>query len=115
MMNIRHKRSCSAWILLLVFVPMLLMSSLHHHNAVTEHVCYECLHHIHHAGHLSGASSSIDNCVLCQFQGLPFVAASAVVLSVFSIFIFYVSYFVDKMHVSTVKGRQSSRAPPYNL
>lgn len=71
--------------LLGVFVPMLLMVSLHTHadSSVAEDTCVECLHHVHHQGHLSSAGAHIEQCVLCQLATVPFCAAATLVLSIF--------------------------------
>ena len=79
--NCRH---IASWLLLAVFVPMLVLSSLHVHedgaaSAVTE--CADCLHHSCH-GHLTQMATWAHDCVLCQFLTLSFVATAAVTLLV---------------------------------
>lgn len=80
----KSRRRWSAWVLIAVFLPMLALSSLHHHpldcNMQTE--CYDCVHHIQHAGHISAATHSVDHCVLCHFLMLTYVVGTMVVLSV---------------------------------
>lgn len=70
------KRHIASWVLLVVFVPMLLISSLHIHESVadSEYSCMECVHHVCH-GHLTQQSAHLHDCVLCQFLTLTFVAA----------------------------------------
>ena len=74
-MGIRLRRKISAWVLLSVFVPMIFMAAVHRHDLGGDHAnaCYSCLHHIPHPGHLSGADASCHQCVLCQFNSLPYV------------------------------------------
>ncbi|MBR1643993.1 MAG: hypothetical protein IJ684_01295 [Bacteroidales bacterium] len=79
-------RSTFAWILLSVFVPMLLLSSLHRHAVRGEAECAACVQHLPHAGHFSQAASVVDDCLLCQFLSLPYVPAQAAVLAVFPLF-----------------------------
>ena len=67
-----HRRR-SAWLLLAVFVPMLLFSSLHHHAEPSQVACSECVQHLTHAGHLSAASIGWDHCLLCQLLTLTFL------------------------------------------
>lgn len=61
---------------------MLLMVSLHTHSAdsVAEQTCVECLHHVHHHGHLSSSAAQISHCVLCQLTTVPFCPAATLVL-----------------------------------
>jgi hypothetical protein len=75
------RRQFASWVLLAVFVPMLLLSSLHVHGVSTtdETPCAECVQHQCH-GHLAQLSFSVHQCVLCQFLVLSFVAAPMLVV-----------------------------------
>ena len=66
----------ASWLLLAVFVPMLLLSSVHIHGyeQSADDVCTECVHH-QCGGHLGQQTVSMDNCLLCQFLTLPMAAA----------------------------------------
>ena len=80
-----NRRHIASWLLLAVYVPMLLFSSLHVHEdgaaaAVTE--CADCVHHNCH-GHLTQMATWTHDCVLCQFLTLIFVATAAVTLLIF--------------------------------
>ncbi|MBO6125903.1 MAG: hypothetical protein J6P55_08650 [Bacteroidaceae bacterium] len=80
-----RKRYIASWVLLAVFLPTLLLSSLHihHESEANEISCNECVqHHCH--GHLSQLSDSMHHCVLCQFLTLTFVAGSACAVVFFS-------------------------------
>ena len=82
------KRHIASWVLLAVYVPMLVFSSLHIHEShySADAACAECVaHHCH--GHIGQTDVSSDDCVLCQFLSLTFVAAATAVAS----FIFNVS------------------------
>lgn len=76
-MNVMTKRHISAWLLLSVYLPMLLLSSLHIHDAGQEGeaTCHECVQHQCH-GHLSQFSGDLHQCVLCQILTLSFVATA---------------------------------------
>lgn len=66
------KRHISAIVLLAVFLPMLVLSSLHVHpetHLEDEH-CEECMHHVPHAGHMGSQTTCSFDCVLCQFPTL---------------------------------------------
>lgn len=75
-MNGMTKRHIASWVLLAVYLPMLLISSLHTHERAVEGetTCAECVQHQCH-GHLLQLSDEIHQCVLCQFLTLPCVAA----------------------------------------
>jgi hypothetical protein len=70
------KRHIASWLLLAVFVPMLLLSSVHIHETgeTIETECADCVHHSCH-GHLTAAATWAHDCVLCQFLTLPMLAA----------------------------------------
>jgi len=74
------KRQLSSWLLLAVFVPMLLLSSLHIHDyeQSAEDLCTECVHH-QCGGHLGQQTLSMDNCLLCQFLTLPMALAACII------------------------------------
>ena len=65
--------------MLAVFVPMLVLSSLHVHRHIggSHEDCTECVdHHCH--GHLGQLATNSHQCVLCQFLTLSFVSATAI-------------------------------------
>ena len=74
------KRQINSWLLLAVFVPMLLLSSLHIHGygQAAEDQCTECVNH-HCDGHLGQQTLSLHDCLLCQFLTLPMVVAACIV------------------------------------
>ena len=84
-MSKRTRRRISAWLLLSVFLPMLLLSSLHvHEEAPIGSGCSECVNHIPHHGHLSLNTIHLNDCVLCQFATLPFLMSVMVFVTVVS-------------------------------
>ena len=73
------KQHIASWLLLAVFLPMLVFSSLHvheEHSVTTEIACADCVHHSCH-GHLTQTASWAHDCVLCQFLTLTFIAGIA--------------------------------------
>lgn len=69
-MRLKDKAYWSAWVLLSVFVPMVLLSSLHVHsewNDMADTACHECLGHAMHNGHIDALKAHVD-CPLCAFQ-----------------------------------------------
>lgn len=80
-MNPTTKRHIASWVLLAVYLPMLLVSSLHIHGEADAHEteCAECVQHQCH-GHLSQLLDGMHQCVLCQILTLTYVATAASVL-----------------------------------
>lgn len=78
-MQLRHRQTFSAVILLLVMIMSLGIRILHVHHYV-ERVsveCQDCRQHIYHSGHIMAASDSEGDCVLCQWLTVPFVGEEA--------------------------------------
>ena len=77
--NLR-RRHLYAWILLGVFLPMLVMASVHVHTAYEETAvsCPVCVHHVHHDGHF-GPSTIFRQLSLLPFS-LPLCLLSACVM-----------------------------------
>lgn len=69
------KRHIASWVLLAVYLPMLLISSLHFHeeSELGGTTCAECVQHQCH-GHLTQLSDGLHQCILCQFLTLSYVA-----------------------------------------
>ncbi|MDY6249874.1 MAG: hypothetical protein SPL64_02090 [Bacteroidaceae bacterium] len=71
-----RRRHLSARILLAVFLPMLLLSSLHVHTpAHTPKLDEAQCAHQHCYGHLAPQPLGQQHCLLCQFLDTPVVAA----------------------------------------
>lgn len=111
-MNVKQKRHIASWVLLAVFVPMLIMSSLHIHNPATDYTedCNECVqHHCH--GHLAQTEHGVHHCLLCQFLTVSFVAATTVVVALFAKSI--TLYALPQSNVCIVTlGTPTLRGPP---
>ena len=67
----RHQRFY-AWVMLLVYLPIVLMSSVHVHP-LQEHSqsvdCYQCHTGDHHPGHITTGTGQHDSCLSCRFLG----------------------------------------------
>ena len=115
--RLRLKQRWSARILLAVFVPLLLMASVHvhHYSMPAETACYECAHHIPHDGHLTGSLPSISPCVLCQFLSLPSLAPSALSVVAFVHFTLIVGICAVRRVCCRRAAVVALRAPPYTL
>jgi len=80
--KLNSRRHIASWLLLAVFVPMVVVSSLHMHEESAEAAvaqCTDCVHHNCH-GHLTQTATWMHDCVLCQFLTLSFVAIGTVSL-----------------------------------
>lgn len=112
-MKLTKKRQIASWVLLAVYVPMVLVSSLHIHKVdVSAETTYlKCVHH-RCSGHLAQMPTTMHQCVLCQFLALTFVAVGAVSLLVLRKVV-SVSIDVRRRKVSVAhSGIVTLRAPP---
>ena len=103
----QRKRITSAWLLWSVFVSMILLTGLHHHEPTANLAadCVECAHHIHHSGHFTAATEHVNDCVLCQFLSLVYTPAATLMV---------VSSNVNCL-CCEVGQYDSTRAPPFIL
>ena len=108
------REQISAWILLSVFLPTILLSCLHIHSLPSTPIdCDDCVEHVHHAGHITQYSSPVDDCVVCRFMSQRFIAefqpqefkACAVMVAV-------IIKPVAEAVVDAYHGVTSLRAPP---
>lgn len=77
-------RHIASWLLLAVFVPMLLLSSVHIHEIgeTIKTECADCVHHSCH-GHMTVTPHWVHDCALCQFLTLPMLAATMMAVMVY--------------------------------
>ena len=109
-----NRRHIASWLLLAVFVPMLLFSSLHVHEerGFDQMSCAECVAH-HCQGHLAQADISFDACVLCQFLSLAFVSATfAAIDVVFNVLWICYAPLSSKAN-NACRGAAITRGPPF--
>lgn len=110
---LERKRHIYAWLLLAIFVPMLMLSSLHTHSnaGANDEVCDECVHH-HCSGHLTQGGISMHHCVLCQFLSITFFTV-AIATIIFNNQSSKIRYAQQQSNISLVScGFISLRAPP---
>lgn len=116
MRKLEHRTMRFAWLLMLVYIPMLLAITFHHHSEAEGNAsatyCYDCAHHIRHDGHLTAEHFYAHDCLLCQLHNLPYVVPTIVKIAVFMA-IFHVTFSVICPFVKKRKGCIfSTRAPP---
>ena len=115
-MAIRNKRTRLSWLLLLVYIPMLLAVTFHHHGearpAVDVSYCEDCAHHVHHHGHLLALQDTTHDCVLCQLQS-TFYLAPALLLWTPCVVLRRATRLAACAHCQGKEnGVRSTRAPP---
>lgn len=115
--QLERKRLWLSRVMLCVFVPMLMLASVHVHKASADASasCYACLHHIHHDGHLSSKTLSIDSCLLCHFLTTPYVTATVVAIVFAATIIIKACRQPNIKVVATSYGAIRLRAPPVCL
>ncbi len=110
----KRKEQISAWILLSVFVPMLLLSCLHVHTLTPNSIdCEQCVEHVHHAGHIKQYTAQVDDCVLCRFMGQRYVTAHQMQeLKADAVVVAVIVEPVTDAVIDVQCGEPSLRAPP---
>ncbi len=113
-MKVDIRRRISAWMLLAVYLPMLILSSLHLHEAwmLSQEECYQCAGHLPHPGHISSQGAAHHDCVLCQFRTLPALEAQTTIISPFIPADQHHYILADQPVVCMNVGNLRSRAPP---
>lgn len=116
MRNHYNRRTRFAWLLLMVYLPMLLAITFHYHTAAeggsAAAYCSDCNHHVHHDGHLASSQGFTQECPICHLQSLPYVVSTIVYIAAFVAMV-YVAFSMSCLFVKTRQGDiQSTRAPP---
>ena len=116
--GITRRQQLFAWIILLVYVPMVLLASLHVHtlNEFSKAVdCDQCHTAVHHSGHITTSNHHIDECLSCRFLStqidVPRTIASFVLKPVAA----HLEFFLACEPVVRVVAEPSLRAPPFFL
>lgn len=113
-----QKRFRIAWLLLLVYLPMMIAVTLHRHgeavDADTSFYCQNCAQHVHHAGHIMTLQNSFHDCVLCQLQTVSYLSAETVVLSSVVVSCCVVIVLLCSKYRQVSDTVKSLRAPPYS-
>lgn len=104
----------SAWMLLSVFLPMVLLSSLHVHPEllIDNEPCHECIEHTVHNGHIAAVKATVD-CPLCAFQASVYQEGQEEIITHYHQEV--ISIISDNTSPALVVGStglRSSRAPP---
>ena len=113
--GITRRQQLFAWIILSVYVPMVLLASLHVHsiNDFSRVIdCDQCHTAVHHSGHITTSNHHIDECLSCRFLGtqidVPRMVATIVVRPV----AVHLEFFLATAPVVRIVAQPSLRAPP---
>ena len=116
--GITRKQRLFAWMILSVYVPMVLLASLHVHsiNDFSKAVdCDQCHTAVHHSGHITTSNHHIDECLSCRFLSaqvdVPRTITTLVVKQVSA----HLECFLACDPVVRVVVQPSLRAPPSML
>ena len=116
MRNHYNRRTRFAWLLMMVYLPMLLAITFHYHTAAegdsAAAYCSDCDHHVHHDGHLASSQGFTQECPICHLQSLPYVVSTIVHIAAFVAMV-YVAFSMSCLFAKSRQGDiQSTRAPP---
>lgn len=111
--TLEMKRLLSAWLLLSVFVPMMVMTALHSHESSASVVaCADCDHHVAHSGHFNIMGNHDCDCVLCQFTSVVFLGSVAVGIAILTAVIRQSNALPLFAPIDCAKRLPGLRAPP---
>ena len=116
--GVTRRQRLFAWVILSVYVPMVVLASLHVHslNDFSKVVdCDQCNTAVHHSGHITASQHHIDECLSCRFLStqidVPRMVASFVVKSV----AVQLETFQTTEPIVRAVAHHSLRAPPSKL
>lgn len=111
-----RRRIKIAWLLLLVYVPIMTAVTFHHHGEAQKVIsviqCQDCEHHVHHDGHILAYQHTMHDCVLCQLQSATFLSPVILALSTFVVRHHIIRGFVCAKCQQLANDIKSARAPP---
>lgn len=113
-MRLRDKSKICAWLILLVYVPVVLLSLAHIHRVtpLPSVDCDSCTETMSHTAHVSPLPlSDTDDCVFCRFFSLTYVAAPVIVLAVTCLLLSAIA-FITTGCLPTMMSASGSRDPP---
>ncbi|MBR4839161.1 MAG: hypothetical protein IK005_01650 [Paludibacteraceae bacterium] len=77
------KRGWTGIFLLAIYLILLSASSLHtHQHEKHDFSCQDCISHVKHNGHISTASPTVGECLLCDFSTTPYLSIPLLALPV---------------------------------
>lgn len=107
----------AAWLLLLVYMPMMLIVTLHTHCdsdlPTTAVYCQDCAHHIHHSGHFLAYQHNSHFCALCQLHNTLYLPPAVAILATALTLTRIIHSKTCSKCLLLADDATSSRAPPY--
>ena len=113
--GITRKQRLFAWMILSVYVPMVLLASLHVHSPISISKaidCVECHTSVHHSGHITTSNHHIDECLSCRFLGTQIDVPRTVATIVVRPVVVHLEFFLATAPVVRIVAQPSLRAPP---
>lgn len=117
MQKAAQRRLRISWLLLLVYIPMLIAVTFHHHGeaqrVVPTSFCQDCANHVHHDGHLLVLQHHMHDCVLCQLQHADYLSPALTLLAAVIVFHHIIRKDACQRCKLMPNDVKSVRAPPY--
>ncbi len=116
--GITRKQQLFAWMILLVYVPMVLLASLHVHspNDFSRAIdCDQCHTAVHHSGHITAINHHIDDCLSCRFLSMQIDVPRTVISQAVKQATVHLEFFLASVPVVRAVAQPSLRAPPFIL
>ncbi len=116
--GVTHRQRLFAWMILSVYVPMVLLASLHVHSfdeyskAID---CDQCHTAVHHSGHITAGTHHIDECLSCRFLSTQIDVPRTVTCHVAKQVAVHLEFFLAAVPVVRAVAHPSLRAPPFVL
>ncbi len=112
--DITRRQRWFAWAILMVYVPMVLLASLHVHSLNEFSTAVDCQCHtaVHHSGHITVGSHHIDECLSCRFLNTQIDVPRTVATLVVKQVAVHLEFFLPVKPVVRAVAHPSLRAPP---
>lgn len=113
--GITRRQQLFAWMILSVYVPMVLLASLHVHsiNDFSRVIdCDQCHTAVHNSGHITTSNHHIDECLSCRFLGTQIDVPRTVATIVVRPVAVHLEFFLATAPVVRIVAQPSLRAPP---
>ena len=116
--GVTRRQQLFAWIMLSVYVPMVLLASLHVHslNEYSKAIdCDQCHTAVHHSGHITASTHHIDECLSCRFLSTQIDVPRTVTCHVAKQVAVHLEFFLAAEPVVRTVAHPSLRASPFIL
>ena len=115
---ISRREQLFALVILSVYMPMVLLASLHVHS-LNENIvifdCHECHTDVHHSGHITSSPQHHDDCLLCRFLTTQVDKSKDIVCFTFKQTVSKIELHQAASPIPSIVAHPSLRAPPFIL